>query len=98
MPASTAAREDDLQLLAQALGLREGARVLDLGYGYGAVSANILAEARSPPIGGDLYLCDLHKAQILSVPRSIEARATQMVVGDARNNLPFPNDSSIRSS
>lgn len=81
---------DDLQLLAQALGLREGARVLDLGCGYGEVAANILAEADRRRIGIELFLCDLHEAQIRSMPQQLRARAREVVVGDARN-LPFPS-------
>jgi len=82
-------REDDLQLLAQALGPREGARVLDLGCGYGEVSASILADADRRKTTIELYLCDLHEAQLKSVPPEIRARAKDVVVGDARN-LPFP--------
>jgi ubiquinone/menaquinone biosynthesis C-methylase UbiE len=81
-------QEDDLRLLVRALGLREGARVLDLGCGYGEVSANILAEALRLQISVELYLCDLHQAQILRIPQDTRSRAKQIVVGDARN-LPF---------
>jgi ubiquinone/menaquinone biosynthesis C-methylase UbiE len=84
-------QEEDLQLLVQALGLREGARVLDLGCGYGEVSANILAEAHRRQIGIDLYLCDLHQAQIQRISQDTQSRAKQIVVGDARS-LPFSNE------
>jgi ubiquinone/menaquinone biosynthesis C-methylase UbiE len=83
-------QEDDLRLLAQALDLREGARVLDLGCGYGEVSANILAESDRRQIAIDLYLCDLHQAQIQKIPPETQSRAKQIVVGDARR-LPFSN-------
>jgi ubiquinone/menaquinone biosynthesis C-methylase UbiE len=81
-------REDDLQVLAQTLGLRQGMKVLDLGCGYGEVSANILADADRRGIGIDLSLCDLHEAQIRNVPQVIRSRARQIVIGDARS-LPF---------
>lgn len=84
-------RDDDLQLLAQALALREGTRVLDLGCGYGEVAVNILAEADRRHIAIALFLCDLHQAQIASVPRDLRERATEVVVGDARN-LPFTSE------
>jgi ubiquinone/menaquinone biosynthesis C-methylase UbiE len=83
--------KDDLQLLAQALNLRDGSRVLDLGCGYGEVSGNILDEAEHRGIGIELFLCDLHDAQLRSIPPDLRARARQIVVGDARN-LPFPGD------
>jgi hypothetical protein len=52
-------QEDDLQLLVQALGLHEGARVLDLGCGYREVSASILAEAHRRQNGGRPGCCRL---------------------------------------
>jgi ubiquinone/menaquinone biosynthesis C-methylase UbiE len=84
-------QEDDLQLLVHALGLHEGARVLDLGCGYGEVSTNILAEAHRRQIGIDLYLCDLHQAQIQRIAQDTQSRVKQIVVGDARG-LPFASD------
>jgi ubiquinone/menaquinone biosynthesis C-methylase UbiE len=84
-------QEEDLRLLVQALGLQQGARVLDLGCGYGEVSANILAESRRRQISIELYLCDLHQAQILRISKDTQSGAKQIVVGDARR-LPFPSD------
>lgn len=84
-------RDDDLRSLALALDLHEGSRVLDLGCGYGEVSASILTDVDRRGIGIELFLCDLHEAQLRSVPPDIQARAKQIVVGDARN-LPFPRD------
>jgi ubiquinone/menaquinone biosynthesis C-methylase UbiE len=84
-------QEEDLRLLVQALGLQQGARVLDLGCGYGEVSANILAESRRRQISIELYLCDLHQAQILRTSKDTQSGAKQIVVGDARR-LPFPSD------
>ncbi len=78
-------QEDDLQLLVQALGLHEGARVLDLGCGCGEVSANILAEADRRQINIDLYPCDLHQAQIQRISQDTQSRARKIVVGDARS-------------
>lgn len=84
-------REGDLALLAQTLGLRDGARVLDLGCGCGEVSASILAEADRQNVEIDLHLCDLHGAQLALVPTAVARRACEIVVGDARS-LPFPDD------
>ena len=83
-------RGEDLALLARKLGLHDGARVLDLGCGYGEVSASILAETTRQGIGIDLHLCDLHAAQLALVPQEVRVRAAQVAVGDARD-LPFPD-------
>jgi ubiquinone/menaquinone biosynthesis C-methylase UbiE len=83
--------ESDLASIAEALALRQGARVLDLGCGYGEVSINILAEADRRGLGIELTLCDLHEAQLGAVPQDTKARAKEVVVGDARA-LPFPDD------
>jgi len=53
-------------------------------------SANILAEADRRQISIDLYLCDLHQAQIQRISQDIQSHAKQIVVGDARG-LPFSN-------
>ena len=83
-------QEDDLRVLAQALDLRAGMRVLDLGCGYGATSASIVAEADRRGIEIELVLCDLHEPQLRNVPSDLRARAQQVVVADARD-LPFPD-------
>jgi ubiquinone/menaquinone biosynthesis C-methylase UbiE len=83
-------REEDLRMLVQAIDLRDGMRVLDLGCSCGAVSAAIIVEADRRGIDVDLVLCDLHEPQLRSVPEAVQARARRMVVGDARD-LPFPD-------
>jgi Mycolic acid cyclopropane synthetase len=89
-------QDDDLQFMAQTLGLANGARVLDLGCGYGEVSAHIFAEADRLGVMIRLSMCDLHDAQLRRVPPEIHSRANDMVVGDARTS-PFPTASSMPS-
>ena len=83
-------QDDDLRFMAQMLRLSDGARVLDLGCGYGEVSAHIIAEADRLGLRIELSMCDLHYAQLQRVPPELRARAKDVVVGDARR-IPFPD-------
>jgi ubiquinone/menaquinone biosynthesis C-methylase UbiE len=83
-------QDDDLQFMAQMLGLADGARVLDLGCGYGEVSAHIVAESDRLGVRIGLSMCDLHAVQLGRVPPELHARANDVVVGDARK-IPFPD-------
>lgn len=81
-------RDDDLQRLADALDISDGARILDLGCGYGEVSANVLAAADRAGIRIELTMCDLHEAQTARIPADIRGRAADVIIADARS-LPF---------
>ena len=81
-------RDDDLQRLADALDMKTGDRVLDLGCGYGEVSQNVLAAADRAGTTIELTMCDLHEVQTHRIPDAVRARAADLVIADARS-LPF---------
>lgn len=80
--------DEDLGKLADAMEISDGASVLDLMCGYGAVSAHILNRAEKEQRQIELSMCDLHKIQLDRIPDSVRAKAANVTVGDARN-LPY---------
>lgn len=81
---------NDLNKLADALELTDGANVLDLMCGYGAVSSHILGYAKDSGQSVRLSMCDLHKVQLDRIPDDVRAAVEDVTVGDARN-LPYPS-------
>lgn len=79
---------EDLEKLADAMEISDGARVLDLMCGYGAVSAHILDRTEKERLKIELSMCDLHKVQLDRIPDAVRAMAADVTVGDARN-LPY---------
>ncbi len=79
---------EDLGKLADAMEISDGACVLDLMCGYGAVSAHILNRAEKEQLQIELSMCDLHKVQLDRIPDTVRSRAADVTVGDARN-LPY---------
>ncbi|MFA0813860.1 class I SAM-dependent methyltransferase [Microbulbifer epialgicus] len=80
----------DLDKLAEALELKNGASVLDLMCGYGEVSAHVLGYAKRSDISIDLSMCDLHKTQLDRIPQNIKSQVSNVTIGDARD-LPYPD-------
>ncbi|MDP5216485.1 class I SAM-dependent methyltransferase [Ruegeria sp. 2205SS24-7] len=83
---------NDLGKLADAMEIPDGARVLDLMCGYGAVSAHILNRAANEGHSIELSMCDLHKVQLDRIPDEVREAAADVTVGDARN-LPYEDAS-----
>lgn len=79
---------NDLGKLADAMEISDGAHVLDVMCGYGAVSAHILERSKKEGFSVELSMCDLHRVQLDRIPDDVRDGAKEVTVGDARN-LPY---------
>ncbi len=78
----------DLDKFVDALELSDGARVLDLMCGYGAVSTHVVDYAQRKGIAVGVSMCDLHEVQLARIPDDTRAAAHDVTTADARD-LPY---------